>query len=446
MTSYGTYERVAGGSEPVASSWRQVPRCGCKALSGFAVLLAASIALAVWSSHSGGHPVEYHDSPISNDRVDRWDDKHAHKFRPRFPIAEGHRKDCEDKDFTKDTLKVIKETNFVNAMLNSGFDASLLDKFEASDIIGFHDDDKFFIVFDNSYQIGLVRRHGLNPGAHLASPDENLLLDWPEDSPMNPDGDSQFEAIAHNHSADTFLIFEETHLAKDNVSRSRAHEVHISAQNNITSIRTCEVEYEFSFENKGIEGATVVEIRGRTYVLALCEGNYCEGGEKGREPGNGRILLLEQYLVENGNKSSCTYNVVQTIKLPKEVDFMDYSAITVYENRKVAITSQENAAVWIAELDFPDTVGPKPSKEDNDDDDDDDDNDDDEPMVAFVNGKIYDFPRNDLCEIVYCNIEGAYFLKENILITVSDAMKGKGRQPYVCRSKGQSIHVFYIPE
>ncbi|GBG30883.1 Hypothetical Protein FCC1311_071042 [Hondaea fermentalgiana] len=439
---YGAVEANGGGggAGPAYGTRRT---CGSRALAGFVLLVAASVALVVWSlqgNHQQQHSTDVNldvDEPLTNARA-----KH-HKnedkgLRARFPLPAGHQKDCAAEDFVGTTLKLIKETNFVNAMLNSGFNAEILDKFEASDIIGFHNDDKFLVVFDNSFQIGLVRRHGLNPGAEHTPFDENKLLDWPVDA----DGDSQFEAITYNQSAGTFLIFEETYQdATDDdddtdSSHSRAHEVRISDDEQLEHVRVCDVDYAFSHDNKGIEGASVIELHGQSYVLALCEGNYCDGGDRGREPGNGRMLLLERRIGSDNStgddkhEDACVYEVKQVIKLPESVAFMDYSSLSVYENRKLVITSQENAAVWIADIE-------PVSQEESDAGSD---------LLRFQNGRILDFPRNDLCEIIYCNIEGAYFLQDDIIVTVSDAMKSKARQPFVCRTKGQSIHVFLVPE
>lgn len=30
--------------------------------------------------------------------------------------------------------------------------------------------------------------------------------------------------------------------------------------------------------------------RGQPYLLGLCEGNHCQGGAEGRDPGHGRIV------------------------------------------------------------------------------------------------------------------------------------------------------------
>mmetsp|Transcript_21805 Transcript_21805/g.38547 ORF Transcript_21805/g.38547 Transcript_21805/m.38547 type:complete len:415 (+) Transcript_21805:108-1352(+) len=331
----------------------------------------------------------------------------------RFEAPAGHGKDCMSDSFTKETLRLVKETNFVAAMLKyeegEVDSAALLEKFEASDIMASEQGEEFYVVFDNSFKIGRLDRVWGSKSKSLAT---NKLLEWPG----NAESDSQFEAIAYNTSSLTYLVVEETH-PNAKVPRALVHEIKIDGDE-ISLVRDCSVAFEFSSANKGVEGASVFSAGDRSLLLALCEGNFCKGGKKGRQVGNGRILVLEQSI--DGKK--CTYDVIQTLEIPSSVEFMDYSSLALYENKRIAITSQENSAVWVSEI--------KASKSGD---------------LELAKGKVYDFPRNDLCEIKYCNIEGVYFESEDVLVAVSDAMKSHGRQPFICRDKGQSVHVFSIP-
>jgi len=338
----------------------------------------------------------------------------------RFPAPNGHKKDCYSNRFAKETLKTIKESNFLQIMLKYSKkdtqqeqmnEATLLDSFEASGLIASNDGTSYYVVFDNSFKIGKVNR-----GIHQVANQVNELITWP-----GKEGDeSQFESIAYNATSDTYLVLAET-WKFNKVTKSRVHEIKIK-DSNLTVIKSCPVEHEFSHENKGIEGAAVVKRGNKSILMALCEGNFCEGGKRGKTPGNGRLLVFER--VED-SKGGCAYKQLRTIKLPKEVKFMDYSSISVYMHNRVAISSQENSAVWVADIVFDDS--------------------NDEP-ISFENGKIYDFPRNSLCEIIYCNIEGVYFEGENILVAVSDKKKGHAKQPFVCNQKSQGIHTFSIPQ
>jgi len=60
-------------------------------------------------------------------------------------------------------------------------------------------------------------------------------------------------------------------------------------------------------------------------------------------------------------------------------------------------------------------------------------------------GSTYDFPKNDRCETIYCNIEGIEWLNDEMIVAVSDKMKGKGKQDFLCFDKDQSVHVFVLP-
>ncbi len=98
----------------------------------------------------------------------------------------------------------------------------------------------------------------------------------------------------------------------------------------------------------------------------------------------------------------------------------------------IAVSSQENSAVWIGIIE----PHPTPSSSE---------------IFSLRGGKkglgkVYDFPRNDLCQIKYCNVEGVHFESPSVLITVSDAMKKNGGQSFRCHEKGQTVSVFQIPE
>ena len=112
--------------------------------------------------------------------------------------------------------------------------------------------------------------------------------------------------------------------------------------------------------------------------MGLCEGNYCAEGEKGKDKGNGRIIVMK--------KRDCLWETIDEIEIPKIVAFTDYSDLSVRPDGKVAITSQEDSAVWIGRL-----LGIK-------------DGIIDPEAIQFKDskGKRIDFPKSDSCETVYC--------------------------------------------
>ena len=163
-------------------------------------------------------------------------------------------------------------------------------------------------------------------------------------------------------------------------------------------------------------------IDGDFYVIGLCEGNHCSESRKG-DKGNGQMVLMK--------KNNCVWETVKVIDVPKTADFTDYSDLSIRPNGKVAITTQEDSAVWIGQL-----LGVTDGKID-------------PSVVAFDEDKkshqVYYFPRSDTCKISYCNVEGVTFINDDMLMVVSDQMKGKGKQPYWCLEKDQSIHAFVLP-
>lgn len=52
-----------------------------------------------------------------------------------------------------------------------------------------------------------------------------------------------------------------------------------------------------------------------TFLLAICEGNFCKGGRKGRQAGNGRIIVSQLH-VNASDPSDCRY-----VNCPCIVDF-----------------------------------------------------------------------------------------------------------------------------
>jgi hypothetical protein len=174
------------------------------------------------------------------------------------------------------------------------------------------------------------------------------------------------------------------------------------------------VDFAIPSENKGFEGIAYASgERARAaggYVLLMCEGNLCKAGEAGHTPGGGRIQVFRR-----GKKR---WKHVTQINLPTWLPFEDYSGIEV-RGGWVAITSQASAMVWVARVQVGETV-------------------------TFDEGELFEFPRNEQGEVVFCNIEGVTWGDQNVLVTVSDRMK-QGLQNRRCAQHDQSIQVFRIP-
>eukprot|EP01066_Platyproteum_vivax_P010866 Platyproteum_vivax@DN4892_c0_g1_i3.p1 len=169
--------------------------------------------------------------------------------------------------------------------------------------------------------------------------------------------------------------------------------------------------------------------------------NHCGSGKIGRTTGNGKFVVMEK---GKDKKGDCIWKTVHKMSLPSSADFIDYSSVAIHGDQ-IAVTSQESAAVWVGSMkgvlhhsSIPKEDGVHYTE-----------NEMLLPMdvttVAFTAGKVFHFPRNDQCEVIYCNVEGLAFLNENMFVAVSDKMKSGGRQPYRCLTKDQSVHVFHAP-
>jgi hypothetical protein len=99
------------------------------------------------------------------------------------------------------------------------------------------------------------------------------------------------------------------------------------------------------------------------------------------------------------------------IEIPETAYFGDYSSIDMDANGRVILSSQEESQLWVGHMDGvqPDGLWDVLEMEFTKDD-----------------YTLYDFPKNDNCETMYCNIEGVHWVNDYSIIAVSDKMKGKG--------------------
>ena len=177
-------------------------------------------------------------------------------------------------------------------------------------------------------------------------------------------------------------------------------------------LRSDWLDFPLADANKGLEGLTCLRRNGRTWLLAMCEGNRCRGGPAGRRPGGGRI----QVFTEEGPRGGWVHT--GTIKLPRTLEFEDYSGISAAGDR-LAVVSQASSALWVGRL-----------KEDGTD--------------LVDEGTVFRFPTDSRGRSVYRTVEGVSWLGDDRVVVVSDKVKpGSGERSG--RAKDQSIHIFTIP-
>lgn len=342
---------------------------------------------------------------------------------------------CENPKYSSVTLKVAIEMPMVGL-----FDTLHgYKKFEASDVIAI--DQQYYVVYDNLFEIGRIDRQF---GFH--SPQHQLIA--PSEAPAK--GSSNYEGIVYVQETGTFYLMVEAapHNSTDGHPNEKqdgkngkelfhawVDEIALPADNKLESgytlKRRCRTEFAFTHSVRGFEGVTYVySDDGELILLGMCEGNNCHGGKEGRDRGHGRVVLMR--FRPASDHAECLWETIDVVHLPKSVYFTDYSALTVRRTRThnhtydVAITSQEDSQVWLGTL----KIGSSKSAK----------------GWEFNTGRVLNFPRNDLCEVVYCNVEGVSFLpNEDMLVVVSDKMKKDGSQPFRCLPKDQSIHTFILP-
>lgn len=175
-------------------------------------------------------------------------------------------------------------------------------------------------------------------------------------------------------------------------------------------ISTKWLNFDFSSDSKGFEGAAVVRHKRDLLLLALCEGNHCESGDEGKDSGHGLIQVFK--------KKKNFWKHIGKIKLPEEVDFEDYADISI-RGKHLAIVSQACSALWVGKVDL-------------------------SSSKISGKGQVYRFPldKNDKC--IYCNVEGVDWLTDNRIIVVSDRMKTDDQNGR-CARKDKSIHIMKIP-
>lgn len=169
------------------------------------------------------------------------------------------------------------------------------------------------------------------------------------------------------------------------------------------------IDFSFEARNTGFEGLSAVRWKGSDYLLALCEGNLCRAGRLGRTGGGGRIQVLA--------RKGQMWVPVSQIKLPRTVDFEDYSAVSLRGDR-IAVISQQTSRLWIGRLRRGDWTIDGP-------------------------GRIYDFPLTKRGRPRYCTLEGLCWLSATTFVLVSDLSKADYRKG--CRKTDQSIHIFSLP-
>jgi hypothetical protein len=217
-----------------------------------------------------------------------------------------------------------------------------------------------------------------------------------------------YEGITYNAAKGRFYLLVESREQKHGGYRAEI----VEYDDEFEYIKARPIDFTFESSNKGFEAVTHVRRDGKDYVLALCEGNKCKSGGKGRKPGGGRVQVFQ--------KKKKRWAHYDTIALPESAPFVDYSAMSI-DSGRVAVVSQVNSMLWVGRFDEAD-------------------------WMWHDAGQLYEFPRSDEGSIRYGNVEGVGWVTQRRIVTVSDRRKKKKQPDKTLSEKDQSIHIFDIPE
>jgi hypothetical protein len=341
---------------------------------------------------------------------------------------------CDTKAYQKASL-----VHLASQKLGSIFpDAAGMKQFEASGVALNPEDGRAAIIFDNAHTIGL-----LDAGSLLPFEPRGTLLG------VRRPNQSQHEGVAWKwdaggEAATVLALVEAAVDPSDGQTRARIDEYRVPKlgawkrsrgvlrrladgwrthdTSNATpnpAFRKCWIQgLTFSHDNKGLEDIVYL---GAGRALAVCEGNYCSGGARGRTPGHGRLVALT--FQPAAGDVPCAWNVDRMISLPSDAAFEDYAGLTL-RSGVLAVLSQSDAAVWIGAfnattLEF----GPAPSRR----------------------SRVYALPRDANCRRTFCNAEGIDFMDDptdrgpaRLVITTDKARFGS---PWPCVRGAESVAV-----
>jgi hypothetical protein len=249
-----------------------------------------------------------------------------------------------------------------------------------------------FVVFDDRTEIGRF-------SADLQPSETNGLCGAAH-------AGTGYEGITYNAAKQRFYLLVEARKH----ARGCYQAVIVECDDEFRYLKERPLDFTFESGNKGFEAVAHVRRDDQDYVLALCEGNKCKCGSKGRKPGGGRVQVFE--------KKKRRWAHSGTIALPSTLPFVDYSGMSI-DGGRVAVVSQVNSMLWVGQFDEAGWTWRDP-------------------------GQVYEFPRSDQGTIRYGNIEGVAWLSPTRIVTVSDRRKKKDQPDKALSEKDQSVHIFDI--
>jgi hypothetical protein len=249
---------------------------------------------------------------------------------------------------------------------------------------------EYFVVFDNTRRVARI-------GADLSP--ASGTHGWVSRARAS----HGYEDIAYSPGRRRFYLLLEAEKHPDGTYKAVIEEFDESWRRK----GRCWVDVAFDKRNTGLEGLCAVRWRGNDLLLALAEGNRGKGNSKGRKGGRGRIHVLQ--------KKGRVWKPLAKIKLPRSLNFKDYSAVSI-RGERLAVISQESSRLWIGTLRRRD-------------------------WTIRGAGRTYGFPTTSKGKLRYATLEGLSWLSPTRWVAVSDCC-GKGPRRH--QRTDQSIHIFRL--
>jgi hypothetical protein len=284
-------------------------------------------------------------------------------------------------------LRLVAERRINDLLPNGG-----LDRAEASGVLAI--DDQLLVIFDDSTAIAILDQDlTRTAGNRLIYPDPKLAADRY--------AGAGYEDIARDPiSGHLYLLVEA--VKREGTLLPRVEILDANFRRHSQAF----LDFAFREDNKGMEGLGCLSREGELTLVALCEGNWCSGGEKGERPGGGRLQLFRP------NADTCEH--LATISLPPDLWFVDYSSVAT-RGDTIAVLSQQSSALWVGAF--------RPGS-----------------WAIADRGRCYYLPRDEEGHQQYSTAEGVSWLDDDHLVVVSDRAQ-KGR----FRSKDRRVHIFALP-
>ena len=206
---------------------------------------------------------------------------------------------------TVPTLNLVRESKIRDLMTCD----QPAKRWEASGVLV--KDGYFFVVFDDRTDIGRF-------SGDLQPNDANGLFGLSR-------GDVGYEGIAYNAAKRRFYLLVESRKQASGYYQA----IIVEYDDEFRYLKDRPVDFTFQSSNKGFEAVAHVRRGDQDFLLALCEGNKCKCGAKGRKPGGGRVQLFE--------KKRKRWRHSRVIALPTTLPFVDYSGMSIDKGCVVAV-------------------------------------------------------------------------------------------------------------